>query len=200
MKATQTKKNIIKQTNLIVQKYGGTSVGSPERIQIVADRIIKNLKTTKKLIVVVSAMGKTTDELVNLSKQVSDNPDHREMDALISNGENISAALLAMSLIHKKVNAIYIVAKINLITIGTARYRPTDFGMKLERFAVLKEYRKFGVGSAMVLYILKKLENQKSIYLNSQKDVVNFYKKLGFEIIGEAFYEAEIAHYKMKLV
>jgi predicted GNAT family N-acyltransferase len=100
----------------------------------------------------------------------------------------------------KKVNAIYIVAKINLITIGTARYRPTDFGMKLERFAVLKEYRKFGVGSAMVLYILKKLENQKSIYLNSQKDVVNFYKKLGFEIIGEAFYEAEIAHYKMKLV
>ena len=100
----------------------------------------------------------------------------------------------------KKVNAIYIVAKINLITIGTARYRPTDFGMKLERFAVLKEYRMFGVGSAMVLYILKKLENQKSIYLNSQKDVVNFYKKLGFEIIGEAFYEAGIAHYKMKLV
>ena len=99
----------------------------------------------------------------------------------------------------KKVNAIYIVAKINLIAIGTARYRSTEIGIKLERFAVLKEHRKFGVGSAMVLFLLKKLKNQKSIYLNSQKDVVNFYKKLGFEIIGEAFYEAGIAHYKMKL-
>ena len=100
----------------------------------------------------------------------------------------------------KKVNAIYIVAKINLITIGTARYRSTEIGMKLERFAVLKEYRGLGVGKSLVSFLVKILKSEKNLYLNSQKKVAGFYKKLGFKIRGDVFYEAKIPHYKMVLL
>ena len=100
----------------------------------------------------------------------------------------------------KKVDAIYIVAKINLITIGTARYRPTEFGMKLERFAVLKEHRGLGVGKSLVSFLIKTLKSEKNLYLNSQKEVAGFYKKLGFKIRGDVFYEAKIPHYKMVLL
>jgi len=86
---------------ILVQKYGGTSVGSPERIRAVADRIIDSKNRAESLVVVVSAMGHTTDELVSLSKQISKTPDPREYDALLSTGENISAALVAMALIEK---------------------------------------------------------------------------------------------------
>ncbi|MCP4049650.1 MAG: aspartate kinase [bacterium] len=84
--------------DIIVQKYGGTSVGSAERIKAVAKRIVKDRKKFAGLVVVVSAMGKTTDELISLAGQVSENPSPREYDALISNGENISASLLAMAI------------------------------------------------------------------------------------------------------
>ena len=100
----------------------------------------------------------------------------------------------------KKVSAIYILAKINLIAIGTARYRSTEVGMKLERFAVLKEYRGLGVGKSLVSFLVKTLKSEKNLYLNSQKEVVGFYKKLGFKIIGDVFYEAKIPHYKMVLL
>ena len=100
----------------------------------------------------------------------------------------------------KKVNAIYIVAKINLIAIGTARYRSTEVGMKLERFAVLKEYRGLGVGKSLVFFLIKTLKSEKNLYLNSQKKVAGFYKKLGFKIRGDVFYEAKIPHYKMDLL
>ena len=99
-----------------------------------------------------------------------------------------------------KVNANYIVAKIGSLTIGTARFRKTSKGTKLERFAVLKEYRNHGIGKALVLFLLKKLKNEKNIYLNSQEEVVNFYLKLGFKIVGDIFYEANIPHYKMKFI
>ena len=99
----------------------------------------------------------------------------------------------------KKVSAIYIVAKINLIAIGTARYRSTEIGMKLERFAVLKEYRGLGVGKSLVSFLVKTLKSEKNLYLNSQKEVTGFYKKLGFKIRGDVFYEAKIPHYKMVL-
>ena len=99
----------------------------------------------------------------------------------------------------KKVSAIYIVAKINLIAIGTARYRSTEIGMKLERFAVLKEYRGLGVGKSLVSFLIKILKSEKNLYLNSQKKVAGFYKKLGFKIRGDVFYEAKIPHYKMVL-
>lgn len=83
---------------LIVQKYGGTSVGSVERIQVVAQRVRERVKTGNSLIVVVSAMGKTTDGLVKLAREISKNPSHREMDMLLSTGEQVSIALVAMAL------------------------------------------------------------------------------------------------------
>ncbi len=84
--------------SLVVQKYGGTSVGSVERIQAVAQRVIKTAQTGKSLVVVVSAMGKTTDGLVKLASEISSNPNRREMDMLLSTGEQVSIALLSMAL------------------------------------------------------------------------------------------------------
>ncbi len=90
---------------LIVQKFGGTSVGSPERILAVADRIQKAHAEGHRLVVVVSAMGDTTDDLIELAHQISKNPPHREMDMLLTTGERISMALLSMALAEKKVPA-----------------------------------------------------------------------------------------------
>ncbi|AFY35501.1 aspartate kinase [Calothrix sp. PCC 7507] len=83
---------------LIVQKFGGTSVGSVERIQAVAQRVYKTVKEGNSLVVVVSAMGKTTDGLVKLANGVSTNPNRREMDMLLSTGEQVTIALLSMAL------------------------------------------------------------------------------------------------------
>lgn len=83
---------------LLVQKYGGTSLQTPERILNVAKRIAKVVNGGNSLVVAVSAMGHTTDELIDLAKKVSTNPPQREMDMLLSTGEQVSAALLAMAL------------------------------------------------------------------------------------------------------
>ena len=83
--------------NIIVQKFGGTSVGSAERILAVAN-IIKAAFKNEFPVVVVSAMGKETDRLVKLAKGISKNPEKRELDALLSTGEKVSASLLAMQL------------------------------------------------------------------------------------------------------
>jgi len=83
---------------LIVQKYGGTSVGSVERIQAVAQRVKQGVAAGHSLVVVVSAMGKTTDGLVKLATEISANPSRREMDVLLSTGEQVSIALLSMAL------------------------------------------------------------------------------------------------------
>ena len=78
-----------------VYKFGGTSVGTVEKIQAIADRILA--EPDHQHVVVVSAMGHTTDQLVELCSQISTTPEPREYDALISTGENVSAALLSMS-------------------------------------------------------------------------------------------------------
>ena len=91
---------------LIVQKFGGTSVGSTERIKAVAERAIKTKKSIKDVVIVVSAMGDTTNQLVKLAKDISIKPNSREYDALISTGENVSASLLAMCLHEKGEKAI----------------------------------------------------------------------------------------------
>ncbi|MBD2664620.1 aspartokinase [Richelia sinica FACHB-800] len=83
---------------LIVQKYGGTSVGSVERIQAVAQRVQKTVQAGNSLVVVVSAMGKTTDGLVKLANEISKSPNRREMDMLLSTGEQVTIALLSMAL------------------------------------------------------------------------------------------------------
>lgn len=84
--------------NLIVQKYGGTSVGTVEKIKRVARRIVTEAQTGKRLVVVVSAMGKTTDALVDLAYGINPNPPSREMDVLLSTGEQVSISLLAMAI------------------------------------------------------------------------------------------------------
>ena len=83
---------------LIVQKYGGTSVGSVERIQAVAQRVQKTVKAGNSVVVVVSAMGKTTDGLVKLANEISKTTSRREMDMLLSTGEQVTIALLSMAL------------------------------------------------------------------------------------------------------
>jgi len=81
----------------IVQKYGGTSVGTVERLQAVAERVAKTAQD-HPVVVVVSAMGKTTDTLMGLANQISRNPSRRELDMLLSTGEQVSIALLSMAL------------------------------------------------------------------------------------------------------
>ena len=86
-----------------VYKFGGTSVGTVEKIQAIVDRILAEPDHACGF---VSAMGHTTDQLVELCSQISTTPEPREYDALISTGENVSAALLSMSIIAKGGNAI----------------------------------------------------------------------------------------------
>jgi len=85
---------------LVVQKYGGSSVANVERIQKVAERVVGYRKKGFSLVVVVSALGDTTDELIELANKINTDPPEREMDMLLSTGEQISVALLAMA-IHK---------------------------------------------------------------------------------------------------
>ena len=91
---------------LIVAKFGGTSVGSPERIRGVADRLIKIRERGDRVVAVVSAMGKTTDELMALAAAVNDDPPARELDRLLSTGEQVSMTLLALALEAKGYKAI----------------------------------------------------------------------------------------------
>ncbi len=83
---------------LIVQKYGGTSVGSPERIQAVAERVERWHKQGHDIVVVVSAMSGETNRLLALAKAITDEPDPRELDQMVSTGEQVTIALLAMAL------------------------------------------------------------------------------------------------------
>ena len=103
-------------SDIIIQKFGGTSVGSVERIDIVAE-IIKNASKLNKLVVVVSAMGGETNKLIELSKYFGENPDKREFDALVSTGETVSSALLSMALHSKGIKAkSYSAAQISMKT------------------------------------------------------------------------------------
>lgn len=83
---------------IIVQKFGGTSVADPQKIHNVAKAVIREKKNGNDVVVVVSAMGHTTDHLIKLAKEVTTTPDSREMDMLLSTGEQVSIALLAMAI------------------------------------------------------------------------------------------------------
>ena len=91
---------------IVVQKYGGTSVADPARINAVADRVAASRAAGNDLVVVVSAMGDTTDELLELASRISASPPRREMDMLLTAGERISMALLAMALHERGVPAV----------------------------------------------------------------------------------------------
>ena len=86
---------------LIVKKFGGTSVADAKRIEAVADNIESEIHAGNKVTVVLSAMGDSTDDLIKLAKQINPDPDLREYDALVSTGEQISVALLAMALLKR---------------------------------------------------------------------------------------------------
>jgi len=107
---------------LIVQKYGGSSVSTPGKIKKVASRIRDRVKEGEKLVVVVSAMGETTDKLIDLAREVTPDPHNREMDMLLATGEQTSAALLSMALNEMDIPAIAFNA-FQLEMITTASHR-----------------------------------------------------------------------------
>jgi aspartate kinase len=91
---------------LIVQKYGGSSVADVECMRRVAQRIVKTRDEGNRVVVVVSAMGDTTDDLIDLAKKINPDPNEREMDALMATGEQISSAVLTMALHHLGADAV----------------------------------------------------------------------------------------------
>ena len=102
---------------LLVQKFGGTSVGSVERIQSVAQRIAASKDMGHELVIVVSAMGQTTDELTGLAQAISSNPPQREMDMLLATGEQVSIALLSIALHELGVPAVSMTgAQVGIVT------------------------------------------------------------------------------------
>ena len=92
--------------DVIVQKYGGSSVSTVEKIKSVARTVVDRKLQGKDVVVVVSAMGDTTDNLIAIAKDVSNNPDKRELDALISTGEIVSASLLSMAIKNMGIDSI----------------------------------------------------------------------------------------------
>ena len=103
--------------NLVVQKFGGTSVADTDKIKNVADVILKEKANGNDVVVVVSAMGHTTDHLVKLAHEINPNPSARELDMLMSTGECVSMSLLTMALQAKGHKAIsFNAAQIGIIT------------------------------------------------------------------------------------
>ena len=99
----------VEERPVLVQKYGGSSVATPERIKAIAERIVKSLGKSR-LVVVLSAMGKATDKLVDLAHQVAKSPTGREMDVLLATGEQVSVSLLGLALQERGVRAISLTA------------------------------------------------------------------------------------------
>jgi predicted GNAT family N-acyltransferase len=95
--------------------------------------------------------------------------------------------------------SVHFLALYDGIPCGAARWRRTENGYKLERFAVLKEFRGKGVGAKLVKAVLADLPSGSLIYLNAQLSAVDFYKNLGFEVVGKKFREADIMHQQMIL-
>ena len=92
--------------SLIVQKYGGSSVSDVQKINHVSRRIIERLEEGHRIVVVVSAMGNTTDQLLSLARSITDSPNPRETDVLLSTGEIVASSLIAITLSHMGVEAI----------------------------------------------------------------------------------------------
>jgi aspartate kinase len=118
---------------LLVQKYGGTSVGTPERIQKVAERIVATRGAGKDLVVVVSAMGDTTDDLLDLANRVSPRSHPREMDMLLTAGERISMALVAMAVNDRGQQAVSFTGSQSGIVTDTSHTRAKILDVKADR-------------------------------------------------------------------
>ncbi|MHB1336431.1 MAG: amino acid kinase family protein, partial [Candidatus Humimicrobiaceae bacterium] len=92
--------------NIVVMKFGGTSIGSVEKIKKVAERAVKMKNEGSNVVITVSAMGDTTDDLIELAAGISSNPPRREMDMLLSTGEQVSSSLLAIAINEKNSSAV----------------------------------------------------------------------------------------------
>ncbi|MFQ6607387.1 MAG: GNAT family N-acetyltransferase [Fidelibacterota bacterium] len=90
--------------------------------------------------------------------------------------------------------ASHVLAYIRRKAVGTARWRKTGKGIKLERFAVLKDCRRIGVGQALLEFILEHINSKETVYLHAQKAVIPFYERFDFQVEGELFSEAGILH------
>ena len=130
----------INRVALIVQKYGGSSVADAEKIKNVAQRIVRTREAGNQVVVVVSAMGGTTDELVHLAYQINEKPDTRELDVLLSTGEVVSSTLLAMALHGMGYPAISLTGAQAGITTDTAYNQARITNINPER--VVRELKK----------------------------------------------------------
>ena len=99
--------------------------------------------------------------------------------------------------IENEDESFHVLALSGNMPVGTGRWRKTSEGYKLERFAVLKEFRTKGIGRDIVKFVLDQIPSEDMIYLHAQESVIKFYKDLGFTIIGSTFIEADIVHAKM---
>jgi aspartate kinase len=122
--------------SLVVQKYGGTSVADPDRIKAVADHIVATRRAGRSVVVVVSAMGKTTDDLERLAHDVSTVPDAREMDMLLTAGERISIALLCMAIIDRGEHAVSFTGSQAGILTDTTHRKAKILEIKADRLRV----------------------------------------------------------------
>ena len=110
----------MKRVKLVVQKFGGSSVANPERIKRVAQRVVDAKRAGAEVVVVVSALGDTTDELLQLASQVTRQPSERELDMLMATGEQVSVALLAMAIHELGEDAVsFTGAQVGILTDGT---------------------------------------------------------------------------------
>ncbi len=125
---------------IVVQKYGGSSVADADRIRNVARRVAASFKKGNKVVVVVSAMGDTTDDLIELANKINPNPEPREMDLLLSTGEIVSSTLLAMALHAMGRNAIALSGQQAGISTDSAFSRARITGVAPER--IIKELDK----------------------------------------------------------
>ncbi len=123
----------VKKPKLIVQKFGGSSVANPERIQRVAKRIAKTRAAGNRVVVIVSALGDTTDDLLDLCGKLTQNPSRRELDMLLSTGEQISTALMAMALHELGVGAISLNGYQVGIKTDSSHTRARILGIRRER-------------------------------------------------------------------
>src|SRR5271154_2793968 len=98
--------DVMQPTGIVVQKFGGSSVSDADKIKLVAKRIARTKAAGKKVVVVVSAMGKTTNQLIEKAKAISGSPSRRELDMLLTCGERESMSLLTMACVEEGLEAI----------------------------------------------------------------------------------------------
>ncbi|MDD4202617.1 MAG: aspartate kinase [Candidatus Omnitrophica bacterium] len=128
---------------LVVQKFGGSSVANVERILNVARRVVETKKKGNNVVVVVSALGDTTDELIELAAKITDSPSERELDMLMSTGEQISISLLAMAIHKLGIGAISLTGQ--QVGIATDKVHTKARIEKIETKRIEKELQKHGI-------------------------------------------------------